>query len=116
MVDGDDLAIGRESVRRLAWGDAYRSLRLAERSGPLAGEDLEMLAAAAYLLGYVDECRQALQHGHRAYLAAPTIRDGQPVACFGWPLRCCWRVSSHPTQGWLARAPPGDRPGRSGVR
>ena len=103
MVDGDDLAIGLESVRRLAWGDAYKSLRLAERSGPLAGEDLEVLAAAAYLLGHVDECRQALQRGHRAYLAAHNPR--RAARCLFWvAFTLLLEGELAPAEGWLARA------------
>ena len=103
MVDGDDLAIGLESAGRLAWGDAYRSLRLAERSGPLAGEDLEVLAAAAYLLGHVDECRQALQRGHRAYLAADNPR--RAARCLFWvAFTLLLEGELAPAEGWLARA------------
>ena len=103
MVDGDDLAIGLESAGRLAWGDAYRSLRLAERSGPLAGEDLEVLAAAAYLLGHVDECRQALQRGHRAYLAADNPR--RAARCLFWvAFTLLLEGDLAPAEGWLARA------------
>lgn len=100
VADGDDLAIGLESVRRLAWGDAYRALRLAERSGSLAGEDLEALAAAAYLLGYVDECRQALQRGHRAYLAAGNPR--RAARCLFWvAFTLLLEVSWHPPMAGL---------------
>jgi hypothetical protein len=51
---GEDfqLARGREAGRRLAWADAYESLSYADASSSLAGEDLELLAAAAYLLGH----------------------------------------------------------------
>jgi hypothetical protein len=42
------LARGREAGQRIAWGEAYASLSLADRSSSLGGADLELLAAAAY--------------------------------------------------------------------
>ena len=44
---------GREAAQRLAWADAHAALSLADQSSPLAAEDLELLATAAYLLGRV---------------------------------------------------------------
>jgi DNA-binding CsgD family transcriptional regulator len=103
VVDGDDLGMGRESVQRLAWGDVYRSLRLAGRSGSLAGEDLEVLAAAAYLLGHVEECRQALRRGHRAYLAAHNPQ--RAARCLFWvAFTLLLEGDLAPADGWLARA------------
>jgi hypothetical protein len=40
----------------------------------LGGADLELLAAAAYLLGHADECWQTLQRAHRAHIAAGDVR------------------------------------------
>jgi len=49
-VGGDgELARGREAAERLAWADAYTALSLADQSSPLAAQDLELLATAAYL-------------------------------------------------------------------
>jgi hypothetical protein len=36
----------------------------------VGGADFELLAAAAYLVGHVDEWRQALQRAHGAHIAA----------------------------------------------
>ena len=48
-MGGDgELARGREAAGRLAWAEAYTALSLADRSSPLAGEDLELLATAAH--------------------------------------------------------------------
>ena len=58
---------GREAAERLAWADAYAALSLADRSTPLAAEDLELLATAAYLLGHVEDCLGALQRAHQLY-------------------------------------------------
>jgi DNA-binding CsgD family transcriptional regulator len=103
-VTGDDeLTRGREAGQRLAWGDAYRSLSLADESSSLGGEDLELLAAAAYLLGHVNECRHALQGAHRAYVAA---RDPRRAArCVFWvAFTLLLEGDLAPASGWLARA------------
>ena len=42
---------GRESFDRRAWGDAYASLAAADHAVRLDPDDLERLAAAAYLVG-----------------------------------------------------------------
>jgi hypothetical protein len=47
----DALERGRESFRGQAWGDAYTRLSAADREAPLAPEDLERLATAAYMVG-----------------------------------------------------------------
>ena len=41
MAADAELIRGREAGERLAWGDAYGSLSLADKSNCLAGEDLE---------------------------------------------------------------------------
>ena len=51
-------------------------MSLADRSSSLAGEDLELLAAAAHLLGRVEDCVLALQraqqlHAERGYRLIP---------------------------------------------
>jgi DNA-binding NarL/FixJ family response regulator len=102
---GEDaqLTRGREAGYRLAWGDAYESLSRAEESSSLAGVDLELLAAAAYLLGHVDECRQALERAHRAYVAAGDPR--RAARCVFWvAFTLLLDGNLAPASGWLARA------------
>src|ERR671912_400839 len=76
-MGGDgELARGHEAAGRLAWAEAYTALSLADSSSALAGEDLELLATAAYLLGRVEDCLRALQraqrlHAERGYLLVP---------------------------------------------
>ena len=68
-MGGDgELARGREAAARLAWADAYTALSLADRSSSLAAEDLELLATAAYLLGRVEDCLQALRRAQQLHL------------------------------------------------
>src|SRR5215831_15476621 len=47
----DRLAEGRDAFDREAWGRAYEHLGNAQEAEPLEVEDLERLAAAAYLTG-----------------------------------------------------------------
>jgi DNA-binding CsgD family transcriptional regulator len=98
-----ELARGREAAGRLAWADAYTALSLADRSSSLAGEDLELLATAAYLLGRVEESLRALQRAQRLH-----AEGGDPRRA----ARCAFWVVFHlinqgelaQASGWLARA------------
>jgi hypothetical protein len=103
-VAGDgELARGREAAGRLAWADAYAALSLADRSSSLAGEDLELLATAAYLRGHVDDCLRALQRAQQFHADRGAAR---PAA------RCAFWLAFHlinqgelaQASGWLARA------------
>jgi hypothetical protein len=82
MTTADTLDRGRECFGRRAWADAFVELSAADRETPLAPEDLERLATAAYLVG----------------------RDADSDEVWGAPIRSgC---------GWAARSvPPGARSG-----
>ena len=97
------LTRGREAGQRLAWREAYTSLSLADQSSSLGGTDLELLAAAAYLLGQADECRQALQRAHRAHIAAGDIR--RAARCLFWvAFTLLLEGNLAVAGGWLAKA------------
>jgi hypothetical protein len=97
------LARGREAAGRLAWTDAYTALSLADSSSALAGEDLEPLATAAYLLGRVEDCLRALQRAQRLHAERGDLRRA---------ARCAYWLAFHllnqgelaQASGWLARA------------
>lgn len=61
---GDGVDRGRDAFDRHAWGRAYADLALADRDEPLAVEDLERLASAAYLVGRSDESAEAWARAH----------------------------------------------------
>jgi DNA-binding CsgD family transcriptional regulator/tetratricopeptide (TPR) repeat protein len=103
-VGGDaELARGREAARGRAWADAYGALSLADRSSPLAGEDLEQLAIAAYLVGRADDCLGALRRAQEVHAAAGDRR--RAARCAFWlAFHLIDRGELAQASGWLARA------------
>ena len=98
-----ELERGREHYGRRAWADAYQSLSLADRAAPLGGEDLELLAMAAYLIGRDDEYLRALERAHHARLDAD--EPLRAIRCAFWlGLRLLFRGEMGRATGWLARA------------
>jgi DNA-binding CsgD family transcriptional regulator len=98
-----ELERGREHYGRRAWADAYESLTLANRAAPLTGEDLELLAMAAYLIGRDEDYLSALDRAHQAHLDAG--RGVRAVRCAFWlGLRFLFRGETGRATGWLARA------------
>jgi ATP/maltotriose-dependent transcriptional regulator MalT len=94
---------GREAAGRLAWADAYAALSLADRSTPLAAEDLELLATAAYLLGHVEDCLGALQRAHQLYAEGGDHR--RAAWCAGWlGFHLSSRGDLAQASGWWGRA------------
>jgi DNA-binding CsgD family transcriptional regulator len=94
---------GLELYAARAWGDAYDALSRADRDSPLAADDLEALATAAYMLGRQDEYFSVLRRGHQAHLNAG---HALPAA------RCALWIGIHLAQqgnmgragGWIGRA------------
>jgi DNA-binding CsgD family transcriptional regulator len=99
----DPLAAARESYRQRAWGEAHRSLRVADQTTPLDAGDLERLATSAYLIGHEDDFLRALDRAHHAHL-----ESGEPVraarAAFWLGLGLLLRGETGRATGWLARA------------
>ena len=103
-MGGDgELARGREAAGRLAWTDAYTALSLADRSSSLAGEDLELLATAAYRLGRVEDCLGALHRAQRLHAEAGEPR--RAARCAFWlAFHLMSRGDVAQASGWLSRA------------
>jgi class 3 adenylate cyclase len=55
-IVGDPLTAGREAIARNDWSEAYERLQEADGRSPLAPQDLEQLAEAAWWTGRLDEC------------------------------------------------------------
>ncbi len=99
----DLLEQGRAFYARRAWTDAYKSLVQAEEAKPLGGEDLELLATSAWMIGRDDDVVSALERAQGMY-----IRAGQPlraVRCMFWMfLNLVLRGEVSAAAGWLGRA------------
>ncbi len=98
-----ELDRGRESVAAGRWMEAFERLSAADGEEALGGEDLELLARAAYLVGRDAEHLAALERAHIA------LRDsGEPLRA----ARCAFWLGIHlasagsaaPAGGWFARA------------
>ncbi len=94
---------GRDAFQRHAWANAYAQLSAADQITPLAPEDLEQLAAAAWLTGRHEEGADLLARAYRALVAR-----GDPVRaarCAFWlAYGSLQRGESGRAAGWLARA------------
>jgi ATP/maltotriose-dependent transcriptional regulator MalT len=97
------LTQGREAAQRLAWSDAYTAFSLADRSSPLVGEDLELLATAAYLLGRVDDCLGALRRAHQWWVEGGDPRRAARSA-FWLTFHLGSRGDVAQASGWFGRA------------
>jgi DNA-binding CsgD family transcriptional regulator len=93
---------GRDAYARRAWQHAYQELLRADRAAPLACEDLERLAVAAYLTGRESEFLKCYERAHRAHLARGA---GEHAArCAFWlGLSALLRGEPGRASGWLAR-------------
>lgn len=99
----DKLKEGRESYQRRAWGDAFRSLSLADQTTPLGIEDLELLATSAYLLGRPADFYRILDRVHHAHRQAGD-RARAARCAFWFGLTLLLRGETAQASGWLARA------------
>jgi DNA-binding NarL/FixJ family response regulator len=103
MTGNAELERGRESFARRAWGDSYLHFSAADRESPLAGEDLERLAQAAYLIGRDRDCEEVLTRAHQAFLSRGD-REGA-ARCAFWLAFALFNTGDFAHGGgWIARA------------
>jgi hypothetical protein len=87
MTGAGALALGHEFFERQAWADAYAQLAAADREEPLALEDLERLATAAYLAGRDSACVSVWARAHRESVRAGDVpRAARCAFWLGFPL------------------------------
>ncbi len=95
--------LGRDAFERRAWADAYELLTTVEAQQPLAADDLEHLAIAAYLIGHDEASTRAWERAHREF-----VRSGDPAEaarCAFWlALELVFQGELARANGWLARA------------
>ena len=94
---------GRASYESHRWSDAYESLSRADRATLLEPGDLELLARAAYMLGWDNDYVDGLERAHQAYLEAGKA-DRAAVCAFWIGHNLLFRGESSPASGWFARA------------
>ena len=104
MVDAvAELERGRSSYAGEAWTDAYESLSAADRSDPLGGEDLELLATSAYMIGREDDYLAVLERAYREHLSSG--RQLAALRCAFWVgVTLVRRGEMGSAGGWLGRA------------
>ncbi len=68
MTAPDAVTRGRAAFDRKAWSEAYRELALADRQTPLAPEDLDSLATAAYLVGEESIAGEVRARAHAGFV------------------------------------------------
>jgi tetratricopeptide (TPR) repeat protein len=99
----NELERGRDAYARRAWLEAYERLSAADEATPLDGEDLELAATSAYMLGRDDDYLGALERAHQLHVEA-----GDPLAaarCAGWVgMNLVLRGEVARGTGWLGRA------------
>jgi DNA-binding CsgD family transcriptional regulator len=97
---GGELDRGRKAYAQRAWRDARAALAAAE---PLAPDDLERLATAAYMLGRDDEYVGVLERAHHAHLRAG--ERSRAARCAFW-IAVDFSIRGSPSRaaGWIGRA------------
>ncbi len=99
----DELELGRQSVARQAWGDAFESLSRADRADPLAASDLELLGTAAYMIGRDEDYVDCLVRAHHMRLEAGDLP--RAVRCAFWiGIKLASGGEVGPASGWFSRA------------
>jgi DNA-binding CsgD family transcriptional regulator len=102
MATASALDRGREAFDRRAWRAAFDQLNAADREQPLALDDLERLAKAAYLLGAADETRLLARAHQEALRLENPPRAARLAFWLGFGLLD--RGEFAQGSGWLARA------------
>jgi hypothetical protein len=94
---------GRKAFAARAWAEAYAQLSAADHESPLGPEDLERLAAAAYLTGRDDDSDALWARAHRERLR---LGDTAGAARCGFWLAFLLLLRGEQAQssGWLARS------------
>jgi DNA-binding NarL/FixJ family response regulator len=103
MTTADTLDRGRASLEQRAWADAFDKLSAADRETPLAPQDLELLAKAAYLVGRDADRDEVLARAHREWLRLGGAE--RAARCAFWlAFGLLNRGELARGGGWLARA------------
>ncbi|HEY6595718.1 MAG TPA: response regulator transcription factor [Asanoa sp.] len=102
-MDAERLTQGRSAYARRDWSGAFAALSAADRDGPLATDDLKLLAVSAYLVGDDAASADAMT---RAYGALVAVGDHRTAARVAFYLSFQLTNGAEPARGggWLARS------------
>ena len=94
---------GRQAFERRAWATAYAQLTAADRVEPLAPEDLERIAVAAYLSGRDEDSEKLWTRAYQQLVACDQVE--RAVRCAFWLAMMFFDIGqAAPGRGWIARA------------
>ncbi len=94
---------GRSAYAARAWGDAYEAFSKAASAGPLAAEDVELLAKSASLTGHEEAAIEAFERLHQLRLDAGEVLLAARAA-FWAAMRLFSLGEVARASGWLSRA------------
>lgn len=80
VLEHSPLEAGREAIERHAWREAFDHLTAADQLEGLGPGDLESLAEAAWWTGRLEQCIDARERAHAAYIEAGNKRRAAVVA------------------------------------
>jgi len=103
MAEVEPLGRARSAFTRREWAESYRLFEAADRDAPLGPEDLEQLAAAAYLTGRDEESEAFHARAHQAFLDRGD-HEGAAGAAAWLAFGLLQRGEMAPASGWFARA------------
>ena len=103
MADIRALERARRAFAQRAWAESYRLLGLVDREAPLAPEDLDRLATAAYLTGREAESEALRARAHQVCLARGD-HEGAARSASWLAFGLLHRGAIAPASGWFARA------------
>jgi DNA-binding CsgD family transcriptional regulator len=109
VVEGPQVAVadvltsGREAFKRRAWAEAFAQLSAADQTSPLAPDDLDRFAVAAYLLGRDEDSSSIWARAHRA-LAGMGDYAAAARCAFWIAFGFLDRGEHARSAGWLAKA------------
>jgi DNA-binding CsgD family transcriptional regulator len=103
MTEEIELREGRASFEHRRWGDAFARLSAADAHAPLAPEDLDLLAASAFLLGRDAESEDARVRAYNAHLSHDDpVSASRSAFWLGFALLNKGDMARG--SGWLARS------------
>ena len=103
MANGSALEQGRACYERQAWRDAHEQLSAAAAETRLEAEDVDRLAACAFMLGSGDECEALRERAYHDFHARGDIEQAARCA-FRLGFELVSRGAMAQGSGWLARS------------